>query len=91
MIKHFNTYDVYRRSNYLIYPEKQLLALDRLHTLSRYYVLEYLIDCTTLKHQEKSHGGCIFMLHLKFRDLWVYSCADIVKNLIEAVDKLLSN
>ena len=28
------------------------------------------------------------MLHLKFRDLWAYSSADIVKNLIEAMDKL---
>ena len=91
MIKYFNSYDVYRHNNYHIYPEKQMLALDRLNSLCRYHTLKYLIDCTTLKHYEKNNGGCIFMFHLKFHDLWVDSCADIVKELIELTDHQFFN
>ena len=91
MIKHFNTYDIYRQNNYNIYPEKQMLAIDRLNSLCRYHALEYLIDCTILKHRKKSNGGCIFMFHLKFHDLWSDSCADIVKQLIELTNSQLFN
>ena len=86
MIKHFNSYDVYRQNNYHIYPEKQMLALDRLNSLCRYHTQKYLIDCTTLKHHEKNNGGCVFTFHLQFQDLWADGCADIVKELIEMVD-----
>lgn len=91
MIKHFNTYDIYRQNNYHIYPEKQMLALDRLNSLCRYHTLKYLLDSTTLKHHEKNNGGCVFMFHLQFQDLWAVGCTDIVKELIEMIDNQFFN
>ena len=91
MIKHFNTCDVYRQSNYNIYPEQKLLALDRLQSFCRYHTLEYLIDCTALKHLEKNNGGCVFILSFKIHDLWAECCADLVKELIELADTQLFN